>query len=101
MWFERSFSTRASLIFLVAASPFVISYLSNRDFVDDKISRSVLFAICLVSSSVLVDISTLLIFQSNYTPLWLGGIYFSQSVAYVGLGHLTLGRDDRIYNPGV
>jgi hypothetical protein len=91
-WYPRGGGVSA-LVFLIAALPFVVSYSSNIDLVSEKIARTALFAVCLVGSSLFVDACTILILKGDYSALVLGAVYCGQAVAYVGLGHLTLGRD--------
>jgi hypothetical protein len=83
-------------IFFAAASPFVVSYSTNFDRVDDSLSQTVWFAVCLVGLSVLVDIGTVELCLSEYSGWWLLAIYFCQASAYVLLGELMLGRNDRL-----
>jgi hypothetical protein len=55
--FTRGFGgSIVAVIFFSAASPFVVSYSSNFDLVDDKLSQTIGFAVCLVGISVLVDL---------------------------------------------
>jgi hypothetical protein len=90
MWFSRSVGGASALVFFIAALPFVVSYLSNIDLVDEKLTRTAIFAFCLVGSSLLVDVSTVLVLRNEYSALSLGAVYFGQAVAYIVLGHLTL-----------
>lgn len=82
----------SAMVFFLAALPFVISYSNNIHLVDEKLTRTVLFAIGLVGTALVVDTWTILIFWSDHSALTLGAVYFCQAVAYIGLGHLTLGR---------
>jgi hypothetical protein len=86
-----------AVIFFSAASPFAVSYSTNFDLVDDKLSQTIGFAVCLVGISVLVDLGTVVLFLSVYSRWWLLAIYLGQAVAYVQLGELMLGRNDRLY----
>jgi len=88
-----------AVIFFSAASPFAVSYSTNFDLVDDKLSQTIGFTVCLVGLSVLVDCGTVAFFLSDYSRWWLLAIYFGQAAAYVQLGDLMLGRDDRLYDP--
>jgi|SRR5258706_3332308 len=86
-----------AVIFFSAASPFAVSYSTNFDLVDDKLSQTIGFAVCLVGISVLVDLGTVVLFLSVYSRWWLLAIYLGQAAAYVQLGELMLGRNDRLY----
>ena len=88
-----------AIIFFFAASPFVVSYSTNFDLVDDRISQTAWIAVCLVGVSVLVNIGTVMLCFSDNSRWWLFAIYFGQAFVYVQLGELTLGRNDRIYYP--
>jgi hypothetical protein len=93
LWFSRGAGSASAIVFFVAALPFVVSYSTNIDLVDEKFTRTALFAFGLVGISILVDGWTILIMQSEYSALVLGGVYFGEAIAYVVLGHVTLGRD--------
>jgi hypothetical protein len=80
-------------VFFLAALPFVVSYSSNIELVDEKFTRTALFAFGLVGTSILADAAVVFILQSGYSALALAAIYCCQAIAYVGWGHLTLGRD--------
>jgi hypothetical protein len=86
-------SIGAALIFFGAACPFVVSYSRSLKFVDDKLRPTVLFALGLATTSILVDIWTVITFSQRYFPFTLVAIYSVQSVVYVGFGRLTLGRN--------
>ena len=88
-----------AIIFLFAASPFVVSYSTNFDLIDDRISRTIWFAICLVGVSVLVDIGAVMLCISDTSRWWLLAMYFGQAIAYVWLGELTLRRNDQLDYP--
>ena len=98
--FSRGFGgSIVALIFFIAASPFVVSYAVNFDLVDDSVSQTIWFAICLVGLSVLVDCGTVAICVGHSSPWWLPAMYFGQAFVYVQLGELMLGRNDRFYYP--
>jgi hypothetical protein len=98
--FTRGFAGGiVAVIFFSAAAPFAVSYSTNFDLVDDKLSRTIGFAVCLVGLSVLVDFGTVALFLSDYSRWWLLAIYFGQATGYVQLGELMLGRNDRLYFP--
>ena len=92
-WFTRGAGSAAALVFFLAALPFVVSYSSNIELVDEKFTRTALFAFGLVGTSILADAAVVFILQSGYSALALAAIYCCQAIAYVGWGHLTLGRD--------
>jgi hypothetical protein len=93
MWFMRGAGSAAALVFFLAALPLVVSYSSNIELVDEKLTRTALFAFGLVGTSILADAGVVLILRGDYSVLVLGALYCGQAIAYVGWGHLTLGRD--------
>jgi hypothetical protein len=93
LWLMRGAGSAAALVFFLAALPFVVSYSSNIELVDEKFTRTALFAFGLVGTSILADAAAVLILRSDYSVLALGTLYCGQAIAYVGWGHLTLGRD--------
>jgi hypothetical protein len=86
-------SMGAALIFFGAACPFVVSHSCSLKLVDDKLLPTVLFAVGLVSTSILVDIWTVVTFSRRYFPITLVVIYLVQAVVYIGFGRLALGRN--------
>ena len=96
--FTRGFGgSIVAVIFFFAALPFVVSYSTNFDLVDDRMPRTIWFAVCLVGVAVLVDFGTVVLCIGSYSRWWLFAIYFSQAFVYVQLGELMLGRNDRLY----
>jgi hypothetical protein len=93
MWFSRASGIGSALVFFMAALPFVVSYLKNIELVDDKFTRTALFAFGLVGISLSVDALTVIVLRGEYSALSLMTLYFGQAVAYVGLGRVTLGRE--------
>ena len=93
MWFMGGAGSAAALVFFLAALPLVVSYSSNIELVDEKLTRTALFAFGLVGTSILADAGVVLILRGDYSVLVLGALYCGPASAYVGWGHLTLGRD--------
>ena len=95
LWFMRGAGSASALVFFLAALPFVVSYSSNIELVDEKLTRTALFAIGLVGTSIFADAGVVLILRGDYSVLVLAALYCGQAIAYVGWGHLTLGRGSR------
>jgi hypothetical protein len=89
----RGAGRASALVFFMAALPFVVSYSSNIERVDEKMTRTVLFAIGLVGISIFADGLTVLILRDDYPAVVLAALYSGQAIVLVGLGQLTLGRD--------
>ena len=92
LWFSRGAGSASALVFFVAALPLVISYQSNIELIDDKFTRTALFAFELVGTSLLADGLAVYILRNNYSALLLGAIYFTETIIFLGMGHFTLGH---------
>jgi hypothetical protein len=79
-------------LFLIAATPFVISYVCNADRIDGGIARVIAFSVILGVTSLLVDGCTALFIANNFFLLGLLYVYGLQIVAYVWLGDRLLFR---------
>jgi hypothetical protein len=93
MWFSRAGGSASALVFFMAALPFVVSYLNNIELVDEKFTRTALFAFGLVAISFSVDALTIIVLRGEYSTLALVALYFGQAIAYIGLGRITLGPE--------
>jgi hypothetical protein len=93
LWIMRGAGGASALVFFMAALPFVVSYSSNIERVDEKMTRTLVFATGLVGISIIADGLTVLILLDDYPAVVLAALYGGQAVVLVGLGQLTLGRD--------
>src|SRR5882672_8111996 len=63
LWFTRGAGSAAALVFFLAALPLVVSYSSSIELVNEKFTRTDLFALGLVGTSILSDAAVVLILR--------------------------------------